>query len=150
MAHTFDSGGASDLPPIPRQFIITPEKNCNTIFLCLKLIPEDTDIQWLDQNNNVMFGRHIDINSEQARKKVTGTYTALNNILENIPNAKNIAVWGRSEQLIAINGEEIKIGPSGYYELKLNNKNINIDSLCIANTLSTDKYIVDVQYIQNS
>ena len=96
-----------------------------------------------------MLGRHVNL------EKVQGQYTKLNNILSengNIlyPNVKNIAVWGRPEQLMAINGEEIKIGPSGYYELKLNNESFNIDSLCIANTEDTDKYIVDMQYIQNS
>ena len=155
LAHTFDTGGSSDVPPVSRQFIITPEQDgYNAIFLCLKLIPEDTDIQWTDINKHNMFGRHIDI--YDTNTTIKGKCYPLKNILIDnnnrltYTNVKNIAVWGRSEQLMAINGEEIKIGPSGYFELKLSDESFTIDSLCIANTQSTDKYIVDIQYIENN
>lgn len=126
-------------------FVIHPESNYNAIFLCLKLIETDNDIQWIDpENNNVMHGRYVDMDT-----KPTWSYVQLNNILENIPGRKikTVGVWGRSEQIMAINGQEIKIGPSGYFELDVSGiTGLDINSLAIANTDKNDKYTVDIQY----
>ena len=138
MAQTFDSGGASNISPVVRRFIIAPEEDYNSIFFCLKLIPEDTDIQWQDSNNNIMYGRHVELND------IVTKYAELPKVWSDtsISNVQSIGVWGRSEQIMAINGQEVKIGPSGYFELK----DFDIESLHIANTEKTDKYTVDVQY----
>ena len=84
-----------------------------------------------------MYGRHVDI------EKVEAEWVELTNKLSGLNKVKNIGVWGRSEQIMAINGEEIRIGPSGYYELK---DYEYIESLCVANIDSDDKYIIDAQY----
>ena len=44
--------------------------------------------------------------------------------------------------MMAINGSEIKIGPSGYFELQ----DYDIKSLGIAALAAEDKYTVDYQY----
>jgi hypothetical protein len=44
--------------------------------------------------------------------------------------------------MMAINGEEIKVGPSGYYELN----DFEITSLGIACMDSNDKFTIDYQY----
>ena len=45
--------------------------------------------------------------------------------------------------MMAINGEEIKIGSSGYYELN----DYNIDKLCVAADGVEDMFVLDYQYI---
>jgi hypothetical protein len=45
--------------------------------------------------------------------------------------------------MFTINGEEIKIGPSGYYELQ----DFDIDFLGVAALDNRDQFTIDVQYI---
>lgn len=160
LSQNFDSGGAVDRMPLTRYFTITPEDDCNIIYLYLKPIPEDVDIQWtIEVNNNKynMFGRHIDltpieINTGAGTKTiypVEGFCWELNNILGTLGTTnsiKSIGVWGRPEQIMAINGQEIRIGPSGYFELKDLPSAFKLTELCIANTEEGDRYTVDVEY----
>lgn len=53
-----------------------------------------------------------------------------------------IGVWGRPDLIMAINGEEIRIGPSGYYELT----DFDIKSFCVAATSDKDRFTLDYQY----
>lgn len=127
---------------IKRRFIFAPEAGTsyNAIFFYLQPIAEDNNLQWQDNNQHQMIGRKINVDNTRCG------HIALTNIITNdISNIKNISIWGRSEQLIAINGQELKLGPSGYLELK----DYDIDSLYIATPEETDKYIVDIQYENN-
>ena len=138
MANNFTNTNNND--PIIREFVFMPEIECNAIYLYLKPISDDSLITWKDDNDIIMMGRHIkDIST------ITGQGINLNNTrneVKDLSNITNIAVWGRSEQLMLINGQELKIGPSGYFELK----NYDIDSLYIINSADDDKYTVDIQY----
>ena len=132
------------------EFIITPlgdseaEPKYDAIYLCL--IPDesvDRDIQWTRAGEETTYyGRYI-LNPENH---ITAQIYELNPVLEGDSSKiyTNIGVWGRSELMLVINGAEVKIGPSGYFELK----DYNINSLCIAAFNAEDKYTVDYQYKQ--
>lgn len=84
-----------------------------SILLEMVRTAEDYSIQHTGPSG-VEFGRKVDISSIQ-----TTVYTISN--LVNLMGVENdlsrIGVWGHSGLTMVINGEEIKIGPSGYYEL---------------------------------
>lgn len=57
-----------------------------------------------------------------------------------------IGVWGRPGLSMSINGEEVRIGRGGYYELS----SIPIEELCIAaEDYANDNFSLDYQYIKN-
>lgn len=120
----------------PNEFLILPSDLAyDTIYLYLKPIGDDRNII----HDGDMIGRYI-----EDLTQIQVTYAPINNniINSNFGQVKNIGVWGRSGQLMMINGQEIKIGPSGYFELK----DFDIKTLYIANVQEFDKYTVDIQY----
>lgn len=125
------------------EFTIRPTVNIyyNAIYLYLIPSQQDNDILWkLDGAETQYFGRHIDVS------KVKCEIYKLNNLVSGIQGViRNIGVWGRSELIMCINGAEIKIGPSGYYELR----DYDVTSLSIATYNNTDKYTIDIQSIQS-
>ena len=72
-----------------------------------------------------------------------------NGIIPNINNSNTslntIGVWSHPDAIMAINGEEIRVGQSGYYEL--NNFNITNFSMLIRD--KNDKFSLDYQYKKN-
>jgi hypothetical protein len=55
----------------------------------------------------------------------------------------HIGVWGHPEQILAINGEEIRIGQSGFYELN----DFTITQLgVIVNDPIKDRFTIDYEY----
>jgi len=134
-----DSSSKDDSATV--EFIVTPEDSFQYMYFYLLPIPQDENIQWIN-NGHTYYGRHI-----EDIDKIKVKYGELTNILANtnFSSIKSFSVWGRSEQVMAINGQEIKIGPSGYYELN----NYDVESICIANSAEGDKYTVDVQYIES-
>lgn len=146
MAHIFEDESTGD--NIICYFIFSPNlsNEYDAIYFYLRPIPQDDDIQWKDDNNNIMYGRHVDVSKVECSlfelTNILGIGNGTANINMGQNDVVNIGVWGRSEQIMAINGEEIRIGPSGYFELK----DFPIKTLCVANTAPDDKYIVDIQY----
>lgn len=130
----------ADDEPSSFDIMLRPAAGTSYDTIYLYLIPDtvDNDIQWRD-GSNIYFGRHIDVS------KVGCEIYKLTNLLSSISTVKNIGVWGRPELPMAINGAEIKIGPSGYYELK----NYDITSLSIASLNNSDKYTVDLQRVES-
>lgn len=57
-------------------------------------------------------------------------------------SVSTIGVWGHPNQILTINGEEIRIGQSGYYELT----DFDINNLCIAALGPKDRFTLDYQY----
>ena len=114
-----------------------PKIECDAIYFYLIPIPQDNDVQWLDSGNIVYYGRHI----EDAENTINALYRDMPSVLDISP-VQYIGVWGHPEQLMSINGEEIRIGPSGYYELR----DFDVTSLGIVSLSDEDKYTVDVQY----
>ena len=75
----------------------------------------------------------------------------INNLIENGPWNK-IGIQGPSGMLCCINGEGIRVGPSGIYQLKNSNYNITFLGIIphissdIYGNLSYDNFIIDYQY----
>lgn len=55
---------------------------------------------------------------------------------------KRLGIWGHPELMMAINGEEIQIGQSGYYELN----DFNVQSFAVAANGIKDSFVLDYQY----
>lgn len=86
------------------------EDNFSGILLQMTRTPEDINIQRLDGT----FGRKIEL------EDVRYTLYELTNQVNNINHDKSlsrIGIWSHPGLMMAINGEGIKVGPSGYYEL---------------------------------
>lgn len=125
--------------------IFTPRVNNSNgwKYLYLYLIPtaDDNDIQWVNAHDNKSYyGRHIDdINTLNI-----GLYK-MSNLLENnqINEAINLGLWGHSELLFMINGEELRVGPSGYYEVQ----NFPVTTFGVAAMDNKDQFTCDLQII---
>lgn len=75
--------------------------------------PIDYDIQ-RTTSNGIEYGRKININDMQI------SIYSLRNLVDKIfqnGQLERIGVWSHPGLLMAINGEEIKVGPSGFYEI---------------------------------
>ena len=86
------------------------------------------------------YGRKLDIT-----KMTDCKFYEVKNLMATIGKSPltKIGVWGHPELMLAINGEEIKIGPSGYYELDA----IKITSLGVAALSYKDMFSIDYQYL---
>lgn len=96
------------------------------------------------QNGNTVvidYGRKIDIT------KVDTKLCELTNLINQMKNPviDRIGVWGHPEQMMAINGEQIQLGPSGYYELQ----GLEITSLsvmAIDDDYRNSSFTIDYEY----
>lgn len=89
---------------------------------------EDYAIQSIVKNTDgttsIQYGRIIDVNKINGTDPNNPTILlySLNNLLDNISGIptnnglERIGVWSHPGLMMAINGEEIRVGPSGYYE----------------------------------
>lgn len=138
LSHSWKSH-SSETEKAKFQLIFTPRVE-GMKYLYLYLIPtkDDNDIQWSATVNGAKktyYGRHVDINGMSAK------LYQVNNLLGNL-TARRIGAWGRSELMLSINGEEVKIGPSNYYELQ----NFAVTSLGVAAQYDADRFTIDIQY----
>lgn len=86
------------------------EDNFTGILLQMVRTPEDMNIQRGDGT----FGRRVEL------ENVEYTIYELTNQVDNINKdgtLSRIGIWSHPGLMMSINGEEIKVGPSGYYEL---------------------------------
>ena len=95
------------------------------------------------QGQEKKYGRLIEINDEGCE------FFQIKNILDSlngISQFKKIGIQGPSGLLMCINGEEIRIGPSGIYQIK-NGYKINFMGFIITSENPSDDYfILDYQY----
>lgn len=115
------------------------EDNFTSLLLQMVRQPEDYNIQ-KTVDGVVEYGRKVD------KDKVSFTLYELTN-LKNYMTTNNlirIGVWAHSGLMMAVNGEEIHIGPSGYYELS----QLEVTSLGIVapNDDYTNSFTVDYEY----
>lgn len=105
------------------------------------------EIQYVDDNDTYN-GTYLDLNSVNVK-----LYT-VNNLLEGVSSntsqiksgtntLSHIGVWGHPEQIIVINGEEIKIGRTGFYEIK--DYDITFLGMVVENPI-TDRFTIDYEY----
>lgn len=105
------------------------------------------EIQYVD-NDDTYNGTYLDLNSVSAKLYI------VNNLLEGVNSGtsqiksgtnvlSHIGIWGHPEQIIVINGEEIKIGRTGFYEIK----DYDITFLgMVVQDYNTDRFTIDYEY----
>lgn len=96
------------------------------VYLYIQMLrtAQDYNIQRLREDGTLEFGRKVDISKLQCE------LYSLNNIVDKITSVgrlNRIGVWGHPGFIMVVNGEEIRIGPSGFYEEDV----LPIDSLCV-------------------
>lgn len=130
------------------QLIFTPRASgMSCLYLYLIPTKEDNDIQW-SIGDKTYYGRHVKIKNANDPEDLdenlylTAKLYEVNNLLIGDASARHIGVWGRSELMLSINGEEVKIGPSNYYELQ----NFAVTHLGVAAQSAADRFTIDIQY----
>lgn len=67
----------------------------------------------------------------------------------NSASVSRVGVWGRSDAITAIESEEFRIGPNGYYEIHIDGGNYNIERLGFVVRDVYDKFMMDYEYPRN-
>ena len=97
------------------------------------------------QNSDGTIGRFVDIDKVDFKfyrfKNLVTQTDSQNGIL------KSIGIWSHPNLLMAINGEEISVGPSGYYEL---NDILDITSVAVLADGYQDNFTMDYTYEKDS
>lgn len=119
------------------------ESGFTKLLLKMTRIVEDYNIERINDDGNIEYGRKLD-KSKMTGCKLYQVYDLISN--GNIPckgkPLTKIGVWSHPELMMIINGEEIKVGPSGYYELDA----ISITSLGVVALSNKDMFSIDYQY----
>ena len=115
------------------------EDNFNQILLEMVRTAEDYNIQGDDGSGGTRYGRYVPIDDFDYK-----LYILTNLVNEINPNGTlaRIGVWSHSGLLMAVNGEEIRVGPSGYYEL---DNILPVESLGIVADGYDDNFTLDYQ-----
>ncbi len=122
--------------------------------------PRDTDVIynqiWIeilresyDQNikSDGIYGRKIDLDSGlfQANVYELKNLLGVNSEISDVTTLNHIGVYSHPNTIMAINGEEIRVGQNGYYEL--NDFEITSLGIAVDNDNNNDnKFIIDYQY----
>lgn len=96
-----------------------------------------------EANGRRVMGRFLNVSDSEANL-LDVKVSQITKILPSVKNTtiKQIGVWGRSGLPLILNGEEVKIGPSGYFELK----NFDLVSIGVLANGSEDKFTIDYLY----
>lgn len=114
------------------------EEGFVSVVLSMTRQSEDYNIQHTT-SNGTEFGRTLDLEKTTCELyKVNNLVTSMNSNA----NLDRIGVWGHSGLMMAINGEEIKIGPSGFYELS----EVPVSSLGVVARDFSDSFTVDYEF----
>ena len=118
------------------------EDNFSQIILEMVRTAEDYNIQSEDSSGTTLYGRYVPLENFDYK-----LYALTNLVNEINPNGSlsRIGVWGHSGLLMAINGEEIRVGASNYYEL---DNILPVTSLGIVADGYDDQFSIDYQYEQ--
>lgn len=111
----------------------------NTGFTRLVLEMTRTGTDWNIQNGDGSFGRLINVNDVEV--KLSEMTNLVGSIHANGTLSK-IGVWGHPDLMMAINGETIRVGRSGYYEFDT----IPIESIGIVARGFEDNFTLDWMY----
>lgn len=105
------------------------------------------EIQYID-DDNVYNGTFLDLNFVSVElysinNLLAGASAGTSQIKAGTNTLNHIAIWGHPEQIIIINGEEIKIGRAGFYEIK----DYDITSLgVVVEDYNVDRFTIDYEY----
>lgn len=109
--------------------------------------PWSQTMQWIS-NQQTYYGTVLDISKISFKiysvsNLLEGQSTGQSQIQSGTGQLTHIGIWGHPEQIFTINGEEIKIGQSGFYELN----DFTITSLGVVVTDSNvDRFTIDYEY----
>ena len=123
--------------------LFTPvEDGFSGILLEMSRIPEDYNIV-----SGTDYGRVVDIakiRSKVDTSEVDGIVKCLTDLVPNTGAASlsRIGVWGRPGLPLSVNGEEIHVGPSGYYEQDV----VPVTSFGVVSTSINDNWTMDYMY----
>lgn len=121
--------------------IFTPRNNSTAYAgIFIQMVRSSLDYDIYSETDNI-FGRRIDLNNPNWSASVYELTNLISSYDITTPII-NIGVYSHPNLLMAINGEEIKVGQSGYYELN----DFEITSLAIAASDINDKFTLDYQY----
>ena len=110
------------------------------------------EIQYIGTDGNTYNGTYLNIASMNVElysinDLLVGASDGSSQIKSRTNVLNHIAVWGHPEQIIVINGEEIKIGKSNFYEIK----DYSITSLgVVVEDPNVDRFTIDYEYKINS
>ena len=129
------------------KLIFSPKVDLKFDSIVLEIIRQsyDEDIFYV-ANNQTYQGVYIDKDQENLFSVNISEITELlgqtneEGIQRNTIN--HIGIWGHPDLMLAINGEEIHIGQSGFYEIN----DYTITSFGVAAKDNDDKFIIDYQY----
>lgn len=111
-----------------------------SVVLSMTRQAEDYNIQHTTANGTT-YGRIVDLD------KIKCELCQLSNLVESMNNnatLDRIGIWGHSGLMMAINGEEIRIGPSGFYELS----EVPVSSIGVVARDYTDSFTIDYEFTQ--
>lgn len=116
------------------------EDNFSEITIEMVRTAEDYNIQGTDTSGEIIYGRYIPLDDFDYT-----LYTMTNLVNEINPNGtlSRIGVWSHPGLLMAVNGEEIRVPNSGYYEL---DNILPIESLGIVAVDYSDNWSLDFMY----
>lgn len=126
-------------------FVGSKYSNSEFDALLLEIEREEVDKSVLTSTNGRMvMGRYLDVSTTANHLDVE--ILKVEKILPlNKTTVKQVGVWGRSGLPLILNGEEIKIGPSGYFELK----DFDLTSIGVLANGVEDKFTIDYLYEKN-
>jgi len=140
--------GDSHTTTITFDFVFSPKYDLMDGYSYLLLETDRSDsyqdsIQYInDKNNGTLYGTYLD-KSQIQFELYSVTNLIKNHIQAGTSLLSHIAVQGHPQQLLAINGEEIKIGQSGFYELT----DFTISSIgVVVRDYDKDRFIIDYEY----
>lgn len=145
LAHAFDAGTSNKY--VTYDIIFTPKnvENLTPNVIVIEINRQNSneeDIVYMVDDTTYR-GLYIDKDSSLFSIKILDMTELLGNSnFINQNSLSHIGIWGHPDLGMSINGEEIHIGQSGFYELN----DYDIKSLKIAAANSDDKFIIDYQY----
>jgi hypothetical protein len=124
--------------------LFTPvDDSFSGILLEMSRIPEDYSIA-----SGTDYGRVVDITKIRSKvgvanvNKIVRSVTDLVSARTGVSSLSRIGVWGRPGLPLSVNGEEIHIGPSGYYEQDV----VPVTSFGVVSTSINDNWTMDYMY----
>ena len=138
---------------ITYDFVFSPKYNLTQgySFLLMEIDRSDSHhstIQYIGEDTNTYNGTRFELSDIELELYHVG------NLLQGVSpqiqaggtnNLSHIGIWGHPEQIFVINGEEIRIGQSGFYEL--NDFNItSLGAVVDPNNPTKDRFTIDYEY----
>lgn len=124
--------------------LFTPvDDSFSGILLEMSRIPEDYSIV-----SGTDYGRVVDITKIRSKVGVTNVNKIVRSVTDlvsartGVSSLSRIGVWGRPGLPLSVNGEEIHIGPSGYYEQDV----VPVTSFGVVSTSINDNWTMDYMY----